>query len=120
MNVYFTIKGELTDLNAYIQAERGNRFAAAKIKETETHRVKLEILNQKVEPVGRIATMIVNWYTRDNRKDADNVQFAVKYLLDGMVKAGTVHNDSRKYTGMTSHIMHVDAQNPRVEIELVV
>ena len=34
-NYQFTIEGELTDLNTYINAERAHRQMAARIKKTE-------------------------------------------------------------------------------------
>lgn len=115
----FTITGELTDLNTYINAERTNRFMAAKIKKEETMRVYAEIMSQKVKPMNKITEMICTWYTKNERKDFDNTVFALKYIMDGLVLAKVIPNDSRAYTGAIYHIPEVDQKKPRVEIEVI-
>jgi len=117
-NCIFIIPGELTDLNTYINAERTNRYKAASIKKAETQRVWGELENQKVKPIKGIVEMICTWYTKDLKKDSDNVAFALKYILDGMVLAKVLPDDSRKYTGSIVHIFDVDAKKPRVEIDI--
>jgi hypothetical protein len=73
----------MTDLNAYIDAERGNRYAAAQIKELEAFRVRAERMKRKGKRVSAIELMTGTWFTKDRRKDADNVRFAVTFILDG-------------------------------------
>lgn len=34
------------------------------------------------------------WHLKNKRKDLDNVAFAKKFILDGLVKAGTLKNDN--------------------------
>lgn len=112
------ILGEFVSLNEYIDAERGNRFAAAKIKANETARVKYACLG--LPPVRKFPVAILfDWYTQNSRKDADNIDFAKKFILDGLVLAGVLPDDSRKYVTGTSCICHVDKDNPRVEIQIV-
>ena len=36
------------------------------------------------------------WETVNNRIDPDNIYFAVKFILDGVVKAGILKSDGRK------------------------
>lgn len=113
----FIIPGELTDLNSYVYAERSNRFKGAKIKAAETQRVAGELMVQRVKKLKEpIVELVCYWYTKDNRKDADNVSFALKFIMDGMVQAGMIPNDSRKFTGSIVHHFDVDKRNPRVEI----
>ncbi len=114
----FTIEGELTDLNTYVDTERGNRFAAAKIKKYETARVRGEALSQHLPRLLRFDQLICVWYTRDARKDADNVAFAVKFVLDGLVDARVLPGDGRKFTGAILHSFLVDAKRPRVEVTI--
>ena len=115
----FTIFGELTDLNTYINAERTNKFKAAKIQEFQTQMVYLDLLGQKVKPIKKITEMICTWYTKDLKKDSDNIAFAVKFILDALVLAKVIPNDSRRYTGSIYHLFEVSKDNPRVEIELI-
>jgi hypothetical protein len=118
----FTIKCELCDLNTYMNAERRNRFLAAKIKKEETERVawsaraaRLLSLFGDEYPV-RIK---YRWYSKDMRKDTDNVAFAKKFVNDGLVMAGILENDSRKFVSGFSDEFFVDKENPRVEVEII-
>ena len=57
------------------------------------------------------------WYTKNNRKDADNIAFAKKFVLDGFMKAGLLGNDNRKHITGFQDEFAVDKRNPRVEID---
>ncbi len=111
------IQGELTDLNTYMKSERGNRFAGAKIKKEETERVAWEVKSQHLEPITEYPIKIhYRWYSKDQRKDLDNIAFAKKFVNDGLVMSGILKNDSQRFiTGFTDEF-YVDKDNPRVEI----
>lgn len=115
-----TIEGELTDLNTYVRAERTNRFISAKIKRDETERVAREAQAAKLPPVSRYPVRVgFTWYTHDLRKDVDNVAFAKKFILDGLVLAGVLEGDGRKYVaGFAGEKFLVDRERPRVEVEV--
>ena len=49
------------------------------------------------------------------RKDPDNVDFARKFLLDGMVTAGLLCNDSRKEIA-SLHSLYTVTDTPHVEV----
>lgn len=108
-----TIKGELTDLNTYIDEERGNKFGAAKIKKRETFKCQLHF--KKADIKGRIRVNY-HWYSKNLRKDPDNISFAKKFILDGMVNSGFIKNDGQKQIAGFSDTFFVDKENPRVEI----
>ena len=115
----FVISRELTDLNSYIKAERTSRYMAAKIKREETEFVYWEIIGQKPSLVSKPVTISFTWYTETRRKDPDNVAFAKKFILDGLVRAGVLEDDSRKWIKRFGGDDFVtDKDNPRVEIEL--
>ena len=89
------IDGEFETLNPYINAERGNRYAAAKIKSAETLRVELSA--RFMPQVTEYPVIIhIEWYRSNERTDPDNVDFARKFVLDGLVKAGILRNDTCK------------------------
>ena len=112
-----TIPGEFTSLNDYSDAERSNRFQASKIKSQETLRVAASVFGVPPIPPKSYPVMVLfDWYTADARTDADNVSFAQKFILDGLVRAKVLENDSRRFVFGVMHICHVDKQNPRVEI----
>lgn len=110
------IEGELPDLNTYIQAERGNRFAGAKLKKEATELVRYYTMGKKA----RKGQFLVNftWYTKDLRKDADNVAFAKKFILDGLVP-NCLLDDSRKYIVGLQDMFYVDKDRPRVVVDLI-
>lgn len=88
----YYIDHEFTTLNDYINAERRNKYVAAKIKKNETELVYYSMLNKPKAPTPCCIT--ITWHTKNKRKDADNIAFAKKFILDGMVKAGIIPNDN--------------------------
>ena len=112
-----TIKGELTDLNQYIKALNNHRFVGSKIKKEETERVYWECKEQKIKPITEFPVKIhYRWYSPNARKDIDNVAFSKKFINDGMVMAGILPDDSRKYVSGFSDDFFIDKENPRVEV----
>jgi len=111
------IQGELCDLNKYIKALNSNRFAGSKIKKEETERVYWECKSQKIKPITKFPIKIhYNWYSPNARKDTDNVAFSKKFISDGLVMAGILTDDSRKYVNGFSDDFYIDKDNPRTEI----
>ena len=116
--IRLTIPGELCDLNTYVNAERSSRFKGAKIKKEETYRCSLEARVAKTEGVSEYPVRIeFTWYTKDLRKDVDNITFSKKFILDGLVDAGVIKNDNRKHVALATDTgIYVDKENPRVEV----
>jgi len=114
----FVIPGELADLNTYINAERSNRYAGAEIKRQMTNYITMlaKRLKTKISAPVRIH---FKWYTKNLRVDPDNTAFAKKFILDGIVKAGILKNDSRRYIKGFTDEFDVDPEEPRVEVEIV-
>ncbi|MDE2102079.1 MAG: hypothetical protein KGL39_32840 [Patescibacteria group bacterium] len=117
----FTIPGELCDLNSYIDAERTNRYTASKIKKEETERVAMEAHISGIRPITQFPVhMRFSWYTKDLRKDIDNISFAKKFAMDGLVLAGVLPDDSRKYVaGYDGEYFYIGKENPRVVVEII-
>lgn len=108
---------ELTDLNTYIKAERSNRFLAAKIKREMTELVAWKCKEQKLPKLQHISRFTCIWRHKNRRKDFDNVEFGVKWIKDGMVKAGVIENDGwRHFPPRTLHEHIVDSENPGVSV----
>ena len=111
----YTINHRFTSLNKYINAERRNRHIAAKIKKDETNIAYVSLIGK--QPIDTPCKLKFTWYIKDKRTDADNICFAKKYILDGMMKAELIENDSLQYiTGFTDEFV-ID-KNERVEIEV--
>ena len=86
----------MPSLNDYIRAERANRYKAAAVKKSETARVRAAALEQRAPRFDRPVTVRTTFYEPDMRRDADNVGFARKFVLDGLVAAGVIKDDSRR------------------------
>ena len=114
-----TIDGEFTDLNKYINAERTNRFKASKIKKEETERVffAIKALNLSAYK-GNPTEITFTWFVKDKKKDADNIAFAKKFILDGMVAARIIPSDNRRVINRFYDKVYVDKDYQRVVVEI--
>jgi hypothetical protein len=111
----FTIPGELCTLNEYINAERTNRYIAAKIKRNETYKCNLCASLTKVKLSGKW-NVAFSWYRRNSRSDPDNIAFSSKFILDGCVASGLLAGDSMNHIGSIGHDFFIDKRDPRVEV----
>lgn len=87
----------LTDLNTYINTERTNRFAGAKLKKTNTEIVAWKAKEQ-LKPMDKINKITFIFTCKNKKKDKDNLIFQSKFVLDGLVMAGIIKNDGWKDT----------------------
>lgn len=99
----YIIQSQLPTLNEYIEKERGTWAAAASIKKKGTANVQVEVMSQNRQCIDGMVDVELYWITPDNRQDPDNVFFATKYILDGIVKAGVLKGDGRKNIRHISH-----------------
>lgn len=114
-----TIKGELCGLNEYIAAHSRNRYVGGKIKKDETERVYWACKEQKLKPVEAYPVHIqFVWWSKNNKKDIDNVAFAKKFILDGLQMAGVLINDGRKQVNSFEDLFPISKDNPRCEITI--
>lgn len=110
------IPGELTDLNTYIQAERTNKFIGSAVKKEETERVHTECIVSRPQKETGSRFFLFIWYSSSKRKDPDNIAFAKKFIMDGLVKAGVIPDDTQKYVIGFMDLFFIDKENPRVEV----
>lgn len=90
----YVIKGQLATLNDHDAANRSNRFLGAKLKREMTDLVAWQVKGQPA--VAWPVTVSFGWYY-SGRFDFDNIRFAAKYVLDGLVKAGILPDDNQKW-----------------------
>lgn len=110
---------KLPTLNEYINAERRNRFIAAKIKKEATNKIKLLTRAQTRKKLHRMYDLEITWTVTDKRVDSDNIFFSIKFILDGIVESGVLISDSRKYVRNISHkIVMGDKYNVCVNFRL--
>lgn len=115
----FTIPGRFPSLNEYTEANRINPHTGAAMKRHCTARVRVACSGLGTPPGEPPWTVLVRWYERNAKRDDDNVAFGVKFILDGLVAAHVIPNDSRAYISGILHDVLVDRENPRIEVFLV-
>lgn len=118
MRAGFTVRGTMPGLNEYIRAERANRYAASKMKRAQTERVALAAAAQGMPGFTCPVEVTITWVEPNRRRDVDNVAFAKKFVLDGMVRAGVIPDDSPRYVSAISDRFAYDRSDPRVEVEV--
>ena len=92
----FTINHDLITLNEYILNERKNKFEGSTIKKRFTGICQLYA--QQLPTIPNITyNVILVHHEKDNRRDTDNIAFRIKFILDGIVKAGKLPDDGYKY-----------------------
>lgn len=112
------IKGRLPGRNEAEKAARTCWAVGANLKKENTERVYWECRAQHIEPINGIAHITVTFFEKDYRRDADNIYAGLKYILDGLVNAGIIADDSRKYVNLSVNPVMVDKKNPRIEVEI--
>jgi len=114
----FIIDGELPNLNAYIDAERTNKYIAAKMKKDATNKVVTFIKREKNRPHLNNIELIIRYYCKNKRIDKDNIAFVKKFILDGLEKSGIIPSDGWKNIDGWIELFMIDKQNPRIEITI--
>ena len=115
----FDIEGRLPGLNEMIDAAKqgkGKYQPYSIMKQTYTDMVAW--LAKKL-PKYQQVNITITWYEPNEKRDPDNIMAGQKFILDGLVAAGVIQNDSQKYVRGIMHRFEVDRQNPRVEVEIV-
>jgi len=116
----FVIPGRLPGLNEYIEAERTNRYRAAKLKREAE---ELVMLCAKTGLRGWKAKgpvmMYYLWVEKDRRRDKDNIAgYGRKVIQDALVKAKTLQGDGWAHIVGFTDDFAVDKKNPRIEVVL--
>lgn len=104
--------------NEYVNKNRSGWRAGADMKEDYTKLVCYEAKGQRVPIWRRPVKILFNWYEEDTRRDLDNVFSAKKFILDGLIEAGVIPDDSQKYVRGLRDEIFIDPKAPRVEVEI--
>lgn len=111
-----TIPGTLPNLNDYIKACRGNKYAAASMKNQAEHIIIL--CAKRAKKFSAPVFIKILWVEPNKKRDKDNIAFAKKFIFDGLIKAGVLQGDGWQYIEGFSDTFRVDKKNPRIEIEI--
>lgn len=60
----------------------------------------------------------VVWFEQNARRDLDNVRTGMKFVLDGLQKAGVIPNDSQKYVLDLDDGFGRDKCNPHILVQI--
>ncbi|MHC5375606.1 RusA family crossover junction endodeoxyribonuclease [Enterococcus sp. LJL120] len=112
------IDGELADLNTFINEQRKNKYGGAAMKKANTAKCAAAFTPIRARKLKLPITIHVTWVCKDKRKDKDNIAFAKKFLLDGMIQCGLLKNDGWSEIAGFTDSFEIDKENPRIEVEL--
>jgi Holliday junction resolvase RusA-like endonuclease len=112
------ILGRLPSLNDYIQAERSNRYAGAKMKKDYTSMIYWLCREQKLEARLKPCHITFKWYEANKKRDLDNIAYGKKFCIDGLVKAGILYNDTQEWVKGFTDEFYIDKDNPRIIVEI--
>jgi len=98
---------EYPSLNQYIQIERGNKYQSAKVKKEYTNQTMYMCMGKK--QIKTPCRLKFTFYMKNKRKDPDGIAFSKKFILDGLVKAGIIPDDTfRHIKGFTDDFIVID------------
>lgn len=114
------IKGRMAGMNEVVEANRVHWSKGAKLKKNET---LITALTAKAQLRGvkiiKPVHVEIAWYEPNDRRDIDNIASGVKFILDGLVQARVLIDDSQEYVKGLKHKFYIDKKNPRIEVKLV-
>lgn len=108
----------LPGLNEYVNACRANRNEGAEMAKYWTNLVR-DIAIYTHQPKWDVPVKVLfEWFEEDGGRDIDNVAFAKKFILDGLVKAGVLKDDRRRCVRRFRDEFPIDKHHPRVEVHI--
>ena len=108
------ISAELPSLNETVAETKKHWSRYATLKKTATEIVAWNCRAQKLEPIEDRVTLVFDW--PQSRKDPDNQSFGAKMIIDGLVMAEVLPDDSRKWIAEIKHVFRRDQKIDQVVI----
>lgn len=118
--VVLTIPGRLPGLNEYTSACRTHPQAGAKMKKDGEKKVA-ECIAQQLPGVHINAPVEITftWTEKDRRRDPDNIAgFGTKVILDALVEAQVLPDDSQRYVMELHNYYSIDKDDPHIRVEI--
>ena len=106
-------------VNRMIEACRNNKYIGAKMKQDVEENVWVYIKQQmKSTKIDSPVKINFTWIEENKKRDLDNICFAKKFILDALVKANVLKNDTQNYVkGFSDTFLYSDKNSVIVEIE---
>lgn len=115
-----TIRGTLPGLNDFIDANRRNYHAGAKLKKEAQYLVELSAKHclKRWKATGPVFMHYV-WFEPNKRRDKDNISGGGRKIIqDALVSAGYLKNDGWLDIIGFSDEFRVDKKDPRIEVTI--
>lgn len=114
------IQGRLPGRNEEISSFRRHWTKGAKLKRDATEKVFYACIDQNLKTINNsTAELDITFFEPNKRRDIDNVMSSTKYILDGLVKARILFDDSPSFVRKINCDVQYDVLNPRVEVKLI-
>ncbi|MBX9032643.1 RusA family crossover junction endodeoxyribonuclease [Gordonibacter massiliensis (ex Traore et al. 2017)] len=123
MKQVFTIPGRLDGLNEYTASCRSHAQVGARVKRRNQEAVCWAIKAARLKPMETPVNVRITWFEKPKRKgammrDRDNIQFAVKFILDALVEMGIIPDDGFNDIGDVNHKCYRASDEARIVVEL--
>ena len=113
------IGGFFPSLNEWIEYAKRHPGKYSRKKRSETVRVMWIAKAQKLTHCTRPVTLNFHFCEPNKRRDMDNIAAgAIKPILDGLVEAGVLTDDSQKHIWGWSVSFDCDPEDPHVEVTI--
>lgn len=115
-----TIWGTLPGLNEFIDANRRNYHAGAKLKKEAQYLVELSAKKclKRWKPAGPVFMRYV-WFEPSKRRDKDNIAAGGRKIIqDALVESGYLKNDGWNDIVGFSDEFRIDKKEPRIEVDI--
>ena len=112
------IPGRLVGLNEYTRACRSHWSRGSRLKRQQTELVAWYARAAGARGHEGPVEVTCEWHERDARRDLDNVAFAAKFVLDGLVMAKVIAGDDQAHVTGIRHVFAVCPDWPRVVVEV--
>ena len=112
------LKDRFPGLNEVIAASKAHYGAYSSMKRSVTLSVAAQATAARLKPHQDRTIIEFHWYEKNKRRDPDNIRHGAKYILDGLVEAGILQDDSQKYIGGFIDYFNIDKSNPHVEVRI--
>lgn len=119
LNNSFKIFGRLSGMNEMINSARTNRFGNSVLKKKETGRCEEAILVSNLKKFEGPVSISVMWIEPNYKRDPDNIEAGIKFILDALVKTEKIKNDGQRWIKEIRHLHGPpDKLYPRVIVTL--
>jgi len=115
----FFIPVRLMNLNDYTNMNRYSKHKANHAKQ-ETESIIVAYIKKQLKwiEITKPVLIVCTWSELNKMRDPDNICFAKKFILDALVKAGTLTNDGWGQVSGFNDRFKVDRENPGVLVEM--